>query len=335
MTQNWFGSGGSEGGQLLVWEKSPLVAIWLMTKVSSPWFDRMTWRTALKVPHARFPKFHVVGVNVAFGLVAVPASGRIEAMPWEPCTVSDPDFAPPDDGANETLMVHVPDVGRVGETGIVTTRGKARPSRRLERRLYQCSPERAKVHPPTRRPLTVVAGSIVTGAVIGAADPPVHHHALGYLAGLATAQPSVVSPTSPPADRRSCCEDWVASLARVASGSSEAARSGQISQTKAAPARPHQNGRLGGRSPGMIHEKTHRSSHPTVRESLRSGPAPRQTSVDSMSEDLSSSLRHSCGMHQAFSPLRVYFVGHYMALSAPGAVGQGRGPSSGKLEGRR
>lgn len=45
---------------------------------------------------------------------------------------------------------------------------------RLERRLYQCSPERAKVHPPARRPLTVVAGSIVTGAVIGAADPALY-----------------------------------------------------------------------------------------------------------------------------------------------------------------
>lgn len=61
-----------------------------------------------------------------------------------------------------------------GGDRIVTTRGKARPSRRLERRLYQCSPERAKVHPPTRRPLTVVAGSIVTGAVIGAADPALY-----------------------------------------------------------------------------------------------------------------------------------------------------------------
>ena len=108
----------------------------------------------------------------------------------------------------------------------------------------------------------------------------------------------------------------------------------QISQTKAGPARPHRNGRLAGRSPGMIHEKPHRSSHPTVRGSLRSGFAPRQTSVDSVSEDLSSSLRHSYGMHQALSPLRVYFVGHYMALSAPGAVGQGRRPSTGSSRAR-
>lgn len=85
----------------------------------------------------------------------------------------------------------------------------------------------------------------------------------------------------------------------------------QISQTKAAPARPHRNGRLADHSPGMIHEKPHRSSHPTVREWLRSGPAPRQTGVDSVSEDLSSSLRHSCGMHQALSPFRVYVVGHH------------------------
>ena len=108
----------------------------------------------------------------------------------------------------------------------------------------------------------------------------------------------------------------------------------QISQTNAGPARPHRNGRLAGRSPGMIHEKPHRSSHPTVRGSLRSGPAPRQTSVDSVSEDLSSSLLHSCGMHQALSPLRVYVVGHYMALSAPGAVGQGDRPST-EARGRR
>lgn len=105
----------------------------------------------------------------------------------------------------------------------------------------------------------------------------------------------------------------------------------QISQTSAGPARPHRNGRLAGRSPGMIHEKPHRSSHPTVRESLQSGPAPHQTSVDSVSEDLGSSLLHSCGMHQALSPLRVYFVGHYMALSAPGAVGHATVPDTREL----